>query len=82
MFDFIWNLIAENWEYIVGLILSISLVVFYIQKLRTLLREIAELFIDIDKALEDKKIEKEEIAKIKQDAIEVWNAVLAFVKKK
>lgn len=81
MWDFIWNLIADNWEYLIGLVLAIGVVSMYLVKLRGLLREVAELFIDFDKAFEDNKISKAELLKLKQDAIEVWNAVKAFVKK-
>ena len=80
--DWLWNLIVDNLGYITGAVLSLGVIALYLGKLRKLLREIAELLIDFDKAFEDGKVSKEELEIIKKDGLEVWDAVKQFAVKK
>ena len=73
--------LAQNWEVIAGFVLSIGLIALYLNKLRTLLREAAELFIEIDNSLADGKLSKDEVVRIKKESLEVWTAIKAFAKK-
>jgi len=77
-----WDLIWNNIEIISGFILSVGLVALYAAKLRKLLKEAAELFLTFDKAMVDGKLDKQEIIKIKSEALDVWNAIKNFAKKK
>jgi len=81
VFDFLWNLVGNNWEVIFGFVLGVGIISVYLQKLRLLLREAAQLFLDFDKAFEDGKVSKEEMELIKKSASELWIAIKAFGKK-
>jgi len=76
--DFLWN----NIEIILGFVLSIGVIGLYANKLRGLLRQVAELFIAIDDGLADGKLNQSEILKIKNEALDVWNEIKGFGKKK
>ncbi len=76
--NFLWN----NIEIILGFVLSIGVVGLYANKLRGLLRQVAELFIAIDDGLADGKLNQSEILKIKNEALDVWNEIKGFGKKK
>lgn len=75
--DFLWN---NAWE-ITGFILGIGFIGIFATKFRNLLRQAAEVFLAIDDALADNKVSKEEIAKIKKEALDVWEAVKQFKSK-
>ena len=77
MLDFL----TQNWEMILGFVLSIGLITLYLNKLRVLLRQVAELLIAFDNAFADSKLSREELEGIKKEALEVWDAVKAFAKK-
>lgn len=81
MFESILNFLWNNaWE-ITGFILGIGFIGVFAAKFRNLLRQAAEVFIAIDDALADSKISKEEIEKIKKEALDVWDAVKQFKSK-
>lgn len=80
--EWIWNLLSNNWETILGFVLGIGLVSIYLAKIRILLRQVAELLIAFDNAFADSKLSKEEMEGIKKEAIDVWNAVKSFAVKK
>jgi len=65
----------------IGIALGITVISIYVNKLRTLLVQAAELLIAVDKMLEDGKVSTEEVAKIVLESKDVWNAVKAFGKK-
>jgi hypothetical protein len=79
--EFVWNLIQNNWETIAAFVLGIGLVSIYLIKIRTLLRQAAELFIALDNAFADSKVSKEEVESIKKEVADVWDAIKAFAKK-
>ena len=74
-----------NWQTILlsaaGFILGISVVANYAIKLRSLLREGAEVLIAVDDLLMDGKVTPEEVTRLKKEALDVWVAVKAFAKK-
>lgn len=79
--DAIWNFIVDNLGYISSFILTLGIVALYANKLRVLLRETATFFLAIDKALDDGKLDKEEILLLKNEVSHVWDAVKSFGKK-
>ncbi len=73
--------LSSNWDVILGFVLGIGIVSLYVNKLRTLLRQVAELFIAFDNALSDSSISKEEVVLLKKEFQDVWDAVKAFISK-
>ncbi len=80
--EWLWTLLSNNWETILGFVLGIGLVSIYLGKIRILLRQIAELLIILDNAFADSKVSKEEVVEIKKEFADVWNAVKSFAAKK
>ena len=73
--QWLWDLILNNWETIVGFIVGIGIVATLIKQITNLLKEIAELLLEVAKALEKDGISKEELALIKKQADDVVQAV-------
>ncbi len=66
---------------LIPMVLVIPVVLKYFNKARNLVTQIAEVLVAVDKMLEDNKVTKEEIVKIKNESIDVWDAIKAFGKK-
>lgn len=69
--DWIWNLIVNNWDTIVGFIVGIGIVAAIIKQLVELLKQVAELLLSIANALEKDGISKAELEVIKKEAQDV-----------
>lgn len=66
---------------LIPIVASISVVAVYIKKIRTLIVEVSDVLHAVDSMMDDNRITKEEITKIKNESIDVWNAIKAFKKK-
>ena len=66
---------------LVPIIAGVGIIGMYIGKIRSLLKEIAEVLVSVDEMMADNQVTKEELAKVKKEAIDVWTAVKAFAKK-
>ena len=67
--------------YGVPALLGIGVVAAIVSKARVLLVEIAEVLVEVDKALADGAVSKDEIAQIVNEAQDVWEAVKKFGQK-
>jgi hypothetical protein len=67
---------------VVPFVLGIGVVGFYVSRVMSLLKEVAELVSDITEAFEDKQVTKEEIERIFNSYKAVVDAVKAFKDKK
>ena len=66
---------------LIPMVLVIPVVLVYFNKSRDLVKQIAEVLVAVDEMLDDNKVTKEEIIKIKNESVDVWNAIKAFGKK-
>ena len=74
------NVLDMIMVYIVPMVLGIGVVSAIVVKVRGLFVEIAEVLVEVDAALSDGSISKEEIAKIIEQSKDVWEAVKKFKK--
>ena len=74
------NVLEMVITYIVPMVLGIGVVSAIVVKVRGLFVEIAEVLVEVDAALSDGSISKEEIAKIIEQSKDVWEAVKKFKK--
>ena len=79
--DVIFDLIAKYLGEITAFIFGLGIVAGYYRKFKKLIREVAELFNAIDEANADGRLDAAEVVRIKNESIDVWNAVKSFAKK-
>ena len=65
---------------VISFVLGIGVVMPYVIKLQDLLKEVSELIVKVKDAPDD-GITASDIAEIKEEAVDVWEAIKAFGKK-
>jgi len=58
-------------EIVSGFILGIAIITPFLLKAKAILKEVGELMVELSEAIEDKKITKDEIAEIVDEATDV-----------